>query len=71
MDTLHSDEYRAIVKRLIEARENAGLTQVEVAEKLGRGQSYISKIENCQRRIDALELKELAGVYNADISDLI
>jgi transcriptional regulator with XRE-family HTH domain len=71
MDTLHSNEYRAIVQRLILARQKMGFTQVEVAKKLKKGQSYISKIENCQQRIDALELKELAALYKTDISKLL
>jgi transcriptional regulator with XRE-family HTH domain len=37
--------------------------QVEVAKKLGRTQSYISKIESGQRRFDILQLKEFAKLY--------
>jgi transcriptional regulator with XRE-family HTH domain len=71
METLRSDEYKTLVEKLIEARQKAGLTQNEVAAKLQKPQSYISKIENRQRRIDALELKKLANLYKADIAELI
>lgn len=59
MSSIHSKEYRDLIARLIAARKAAGLTQVEVAEKLGKPQSYVSKIENCQRRVDVLELSKL------------
>lgn len=61
--TVNNDEHMEIVKRLKEARLEAGLDQVEVAKKLGRTQSYVSKIESGQRRFDVLQLKEFAKVY--------
>lgn len=60
---LYKDEHRKIVERLKQARLEAGFGQVEVAEKLGRTQSYVSKIESGQRRFDVLQLKEFARVY--------
>ncbi len=60
---LYQDEHQKIVERLKQARLDAGLGQVEVAEKLGRTQSYVSKIESGQRRFDVLQLKEFAKVY--------
>ena len=48
---------------LIKAHEEAKFRQEDVAEKLGRTQSYISKIEAGQRRIDLIQLQELAQVY--------
>ena len=51
------------MKRLIRARQQAGLRQEDVAKKLARTQSYISKIEAGQCRIDVVQLKELAEVY--------
>jgi transcriptional regulator with XRE-family HTH domain len=41
----------------------AGLTQVEVANRLKRPQSFVSKIESGERRVDVVELSELARVY--------
>ncbi|MEX0909679.1 MAG: helix-turn-helix transcriptional regulator [Candidatus Paceibacterota bacterium] len=66
--TINNNEHMEIVKRLKEARLEAGLDQVEVAEKLGRTQSYVSKIESGQRRFDVLQLKEFANLYKKDIS---
>ena len=46
---------------LIEARKAAGLTQVQVARKLGRPQSFVSKYETGERRLDVVEFLEIAG----------
>ncbi len=54
--------------RLIEARESARLTQLEVGEKIGRPQSYVSKCESGERRVDVVELAELAALYSRPLS---
>lgn len=52
---LEQDLYPLLCKTLKEARLSAGLRQVDVAEKLGKPQSYVAKIENGERRIDLIE----------------
>ena len=47
------------------------LTQIEVADLLNCSQSYISKIENCQIRIDFIQLKTFADLYKIDIQELL
>jgi transcriptional regulator with XRE-family HTH domain len=71
MSTIHTKEYRALITKLVQAREDAGLTQTDVAEKLEVHQSFISKIETCQRRVDVLELQKFAKIYGVEISDLM
>lgn len=61
---IHSPEYQGFLKQMIKAREEAGLTQVQVAERLNKPQSYISKCESGERRIDITELAKFAKVYN-------
>ena len=61
--SLHNARYRKLVQRLREAREAAGLTQADVAEELGVPQSWISRCETRQRRIDLIELEDLAELY--------
>ena len=68
---LYSREQKILVERLRQAREDAGLDQNQAAQKLGTTQSYISKLESGQRRIDVIQLKELARVYKKKIEDLI
>ncbi len=53
--TRRSAAYRLFLTRLREARLPAGLTQAEVAAKLGRPHSYISKCESGERRVDVTE----------------
>jgi transcriptional regulator with XRE-family HTH domain len=61
--SIHSKEYAVVLQRLKKARHEADLTQVEVADKLGHHQSYISKIESGERRVDVVELKRIAKLY--------
>lgn len=61
--TLHSEAYAEFQRRLREAREAAGLTQTEVADALGLPQSFVSKSETGERRVDALELARFARLY--------
>ncbi len=56
------------LKRLREARQAAGLTQVKVAAKLGRPQSFVSKCESGERRVDVVELRKLAKLYKKDLT---
>jgi transcriptional regulator with XRE-family HTH domain len=60
---IYEKEHKKIVEHLKQARIDAGFGQVEVAKKLGRTQSYVSKIESGQRRFDVLQLKEFAKLY--------
>jgi DNA-binding XRE family transcriptional regulator len=64
---IYTNEHQLIVNKLKQARAESGLGQVEVAEKLGRTQSYISKIESGQRRFDVLQLKEFAKLYKKSL----
>ncbi|MBM9500241.1 helix-turn-helix transcriptional regulator [Leptospira sp. 201903071] len=53
--SLHSREAKFFCKNLIAARKSAGLTQIDIANLLGEPQSYISKIESGERRLDVIE----------------
>ena len=64
-------EYAYFVERLRKAREEAGLTQVQVAKKLKRPQSHISNVESGQQRVDVVELQIFAKMYNKDIKYFI
>lgn len=69
--TIYSKGHKALIARMIKAREDAGLRQEDVAKLLKRTQSYISKIEAGQRRVDIVQLKEFAKVYKKDLGFFI
>jgi transcriptional regulator with XRE-family HTH domain len=52
--------YATVVSALVEARKTAGVTQVELAARLSKPQSFVSKIERGERRIDVLEFCAIA-----------
>jgi transcriptional regulator with XRE-family HTH domain len=60
-------EYRLFLKRLKQARLDARLTQSEVAELLSRPQSFVSKSESGERRVDFVELLHLAKIYRKPV----
>lgn len=68
---IYSRGHKDLVIQLKKAREKAGLSQVEVAKKLGKSQSYISKLESGQRKIDVIQLRELAKMYKKEINYFI
>jgi transcriptional regulator with XRE-family HTH domain len=70
-NSIYLKEYKKVIERLKKARQESGLKQIEVAEKLGKPQSYISKIEQGERRIDIVELKKIADVYKKTIEYFI
>jgi len=66
--TIHNREYKKIIGKLIIARKENSLTQKDVAKKIKRPQSYISKIETGEQRLDIVELKVFAKLYKKRIS---
>ena len=71
MRSLHKPQYRAFLKRLREARKDADLTQAAVARALRRPQSFVSKSESGERRVDVIELAEFARLYRKRLSYFI
>lgn len=69
--TIYSKGHKALVEKLIKARKDAELRQEDAAELLERTQSYISKIEAGQRRVDVIQLKEFAKIYKKALSFFI
>ncbi|MDX1001550.1 helix-turn-helix domain-containing protein [Sinorhizobium medicae] len=55
MSSLRSDLYRRMIELLVQARKDAGITQVELGKRLGQRQTFVSKFELGERRLDAAE----------------
>ena len=69
--SIFSKDYKEIIDRLKQARIGVKLSQQAVADKLGKPQSYVSKIESGERRLDVAEIKKFAVIYKKDISFFI
>lgn len=66
--SIYTKEHQEIIKKLKQARFDVGFKQEDVARKLKKPQSYISKIERGERRLDVAELKDLAKIYKKSIN---
>ena len=71
MRSIHTPAYQRFVQRLREAREAAGLTQVEVAKAFKRPQSWVANCESGERRVDLIEAAEFARLYGVPITDFL
>ena len=60
---LHTRRYKAFLARLQLARKESGMSQTEVAKKMGRSQTWLSNSELGERRVDFVELEDFAKVY--------
>lgn len=69
--SIYSSEHKKIINKLVKARLDSGLSQNDAAKKLGKSQSYISKLESGQRRVDLIQLKALAKIYKITLDSLI
>ncbi|MDX0440628.1 helix-turn-helix domain-containing protein [Sinorhizobium medicae] len=66
LSSLRSDLYRRIVDLLVRARKDAGLTQAEVGERLGQRQTFVSKYELGERRLDVAEFVAVSRAIGVD-----
>lgn len=66
--SLHSPDYQIFRTLLVNARVASGLTQAQIAERLSKPQSYVSKYERGERRLDFPEFIELANILGIDIA---
>lgn len=69
--SVHHPAYAELLSCLVEARKGAGLHQSQVAERLGRPQSFVSKFEKGERRLDVIELIALCGVLKVDPASIV
>lgn len=65
--SVHSKDYKEIIERLKKARIEVGLAQQAVADRFDKPQSYISKIESGERRLDVAEMKKFSAIYKKPV----
>ena len=69
--SIHRPEYTVLCALLREKRLEAGLQQTEVSARLKRRQPFVSDVERGVRRLDLIEMQDLAEVYEVDLIELI
>ncbi|MER9256342.1 helix-turn-helix domain-containing protein [Mesorhizobium sp. M0598] len=69
--SLRSARQRRLLKRLIAARKTKGVTQTQLADMLGRPQSFVAKYEGGERRLDVIEFLDLTEALDIDSCELL
>lgn len=69
--SLHSPGHRRLTRLLREVRTEAGLTQVELADRLGRTQSFVAKVEGGERRVDLIELDDICKALGIGLVEFV
>jgi transcriptional regulator with XRE-family HTH domain len=67
----HDARYRSLIETLKAARRKAGITQIELAERLGTRQQFVSKVESGERRLDVVELVDMGRALGIDVAALV
>jgi len=68
---IHTDDQGKLADMLKEARTAAGLTQAQLSEKIGVPQSFVSKYESGERRLDVLELRTVCRALGVSLSAFV
>ncbi len=71
MKSVHSDKYARFLMMIVAARQGAGMTQQQLADALGKPQSYVSKYERGERRLDVIEFLEISSALKMDASGVV
>lgn len=69
--SVYTDEYQAVIDLLREMRIEAGVTQVQLAEILGQSQSFVSKYERGDRRLDVIQLRTVCQILGSSLTSFI
>jgi transcriptional regulator with XRE-family HTH domain len=64
--TIHSKRHKRLIELVTAERKQAGIRQVQLAKKLKRSQTWIARLEGGERRLDVIELIDLAEAIGFD-----
>jgi transcriptional regulator with XRE-family HTH domain len=71
LKSLHAPRNQALRQRLRAAREEHGVTQQELAKQLGVPQSFVSKYETGERRLDVIEFSDVCAALEVDAAEFL
>ncbi len=71
VNSVHTKRYQTLKQILVDARKAKGLSQADLAEMLGRVQTFVSKYERGERRLDIVEFIEVSSALNLDVVKVI
>ena len=69
--SIFSDDYTLFLQLVRSARKRAGLTQEDVAKRLGKTQSYVSKCERGERRLDIVDVREICRAIGTTLPEFV
>jgi transcriptional regulator with XRE-family HTH domain len=69
--SIYTREYTAVLRLLREIRDRSGLTQIDLADRLGQTQSFVSKIERGDRRLDIVQLRTILRVLGSSLPEFV
>lgn len=69
--TIHTKQYRILISSLRDFREKQELTQTDLGKILGVDQTFISKVETAERRLDVIELRSFCQALGISLLDFI
>ena len=69
--SLFTAEYAVMLTLLRETRQHAGLTQVQLAERLGQSQSFVSKVERGETRLDLIQLRTICQSAGTSLQEFV
>lgn len=69
--SIYTREYEILLRLLRDARERAGVTQIELAERLSQTQSFVSKVERGDRRLDLVQLRTILASLGLRLGNFV
>ena len=69
--SIYTEQHRELIALLREIRVEAGLRQVELAHRLGQPQSFVSKYESGERRLDLLQLRQICEAVGISLPEFV
>ena len=71
MSSSHDPLYIEFIARLRAARKDAGISQKRLGELIGKEQSFVSKVETCERRLDVIEAARWCAALNIRLDETL